>query len=200
MLLKALPAVTLCLLAVSTVQVRATEPTFRATERASALIKSCETPYPQKTPGGSCVDSFFDFGAIARGALASHQHALGPTRYAKCVQAFTQVLRARARGASAALGSAKVDTASLKSSDPSAVPLLIHDEKEQEVRHITLCWEAKGAQPQVVDVRLEEASIVLDYRNQFARILKKNGPDALLHKIQERVPKQSAPSPTRVSH
>ncbi len=59
---------------------------------------------------------------------------------------------------------------------------------EQDLEtNVTFVWQDIGGQWQITDVDFDGVSFVKDYQNQFGKIIKKEGPEALLKKLASKL-------------
>ncbi len=146
--------------------------------RSDAVKKANRDVYKQ-------LDAFFDRDALTAEAIAPYKAQFAAPQMAKYVQLFWELIRLVAypdalRGATwtAKAGPAQADQADV----------IVHARKEAEdlETDVTFHWQQSKGQWLVADVRFDGASLVADYRNQFGKILAKDGVAGLLKKLQSR--------------
>ncbi len=131
------------------------------------------------------LDAAFDRDALTAEAVAPYKSQFTAAQLVKYSQLFWELIRLVAypdalRGAT---WSAKAGTQQGDSAD-----VIVHARKEAEdvETDVTFHWRRGKDGWLVHDVSFDGASLVADYRNQFGKILNKDGVAGLLRKLQTR--------------
>lgn len=166
-------------------------------DRTTGLIQAflAVKPAPaENTKTFAALDGFLHRQALLDGALGPHAKALSAEQRAKFDADFWALLRRIAYPDSGTFfRTAKHSITKATPGDPSTVVLHARVEKDDLETDITFVWKANGDALQLVDVSFDGASLLIDYQNQFGRIIAKKGVDGLLAVIAERLAKLEAP-------
>jgi ABC-type transporter MlaC component len=132
------------------------------------------------------LDGFFDFDAFVDGAIETSKAKLSKAQLGRYRKLFRSVVRKVAFPDSGAfLGRAR-----LTYGEPRAVTggadldLTAEDPKVGVTTKVTFHW--RGSPLRIIDVDFDGDSLVQVYRNQFARIVDKDGPEELLRRLAEK--------------
>lgn len=135
------------------------------------------------------LDDFYDFHTLASEPLEPHKAKLTAAQQAKIKPMFEELLRLVAypksgmflRGAAYQIkaGPTENDT-QMDAADPK------QDFKTSIVFH----WKNENGTWRIVDVSFDGASLIQDYKNQFGRIISKEGGDGLVKKLSSRLEKE----------
>lgn len=164
-----------------------------ARARTQALI---DTVRLVKKDGGKAnekvygqLDGFLGFDAVMEGALAERADRFTPAQRKEFDSIFRNLLREQAYPNSGKLFTdAEVKLLGAKSrGEATVVTLEAYVKAEDLYMEVALHWKEIDGALRVVDVDFDGDSLVLDYRNQFASILDKEGADGLLAKVRERL-------------
>lgn len=138
------------------------------------------------------LDGLFDFEALTRAPLAGHADKLNGKQRERFYRAFGKVVRSAARqsGRDLAKGDPEVRYVGRVPQGAKSEVHIARPEDDVDLR-VAFIWRAGAKSWQVVDVELDGASMVQDYHNQFGRVLKKDGAEALVRKVETRSQKST---------
>lgn len=164
-----------------------------AKKRTEALIAA----FGRVKPGGEAanaalfreLDGFLAFDVLIDAALATRADRFTAAQRASFEQTFRTLLREMAYpNAGRFFGEAKVRIAGAKPAEGGAVVRIdAYVPKEDLDTVVGVHWKEIDGALRIVDVDFDGDSLVLDYRNQFAAIIDKEGADGLLRKVQEKL-------------
>lgn len=164
--------------------------------RTMGLIQAflaVEAPPADNTGRFATLDGFLHREALLAGALGPHAKGLSAAQRAKFDADFWALLRRIAYPDSGTFfRTAKYQITQVKPGDPSVVVIHARVPKDDLETDIAFKWKANGDALQIVDVTFDGASLLIDYQNQFGRIIAKKGVDGLLAVIADRLAKLSA--------
>lgn len=131
------------------------------------------------------LDATFDRDALTAAAIAPYKTQFSAAQLGTYAQVFWELIRLVAypdalRGAT---WSAK---AGAQQGDEAAVVVHARKEAEDVETDVTFHWHKVKELWLVRDVSFDGASLVSDYRNQFGKIIGKDGANGLLKKLQAR--------------
>lgn len=133
------------------------------------------------------LDDLFDFEQLTQAPLAGHAARLSPSQRKRFARAFGSVVRRAARQSGKDLGKGSPQLAFLGRTAQGAKSEVHVVRPEEDVDlHVAFVWRTGAKRWRVVDVELDGASMVQDYHNQFGRVLKKEGPEGLVKKVEAR--------------
>lgn len=130
------------------------------------------------------LDGFFAWDTLAKAPFTPHQDKLSEAQLARLRAAFRETVRWVAYPDSGDF----FRKARWKVEGTSGTDVTLHaslPEEDVETR-VTFHWRRQGDALRIVDVSFDGASLVLDYANQFGRIIAKNGADDLVRRLEER--------------
>lgn len=135
------------------------------------------------------LDDFFDYDRITSEPIAPHRKSLNAEQLKKFTVEFRELIRLVAYPQSGAfLRQAKVTVKKGKAQGKVADVEMDATAPEQDVEtHVLFRWDDKGTTWRIIDASFDGSSMVKDYQNQFGRIIKKDGADALLKKISTKL-------------
>ena len=137
----------------------------------------------------AALDGYFDYDRLVDDPIAVHRAQLDAAQLARYRALFRELIRTVAypdaggffRDATWTLreeprGEGRVD-----------VHMAARVERKDLDTSVTFHWAARGGTLLLVDVSFDGDSLVADYRNQFGRILKKEGAAGLLSRLAKRL-------------
>jgi phospholipid transport system substrate-binding protein len=128
----------------------------------------------------------FDFEAMARGSLARHWQPLSPDQRKKFTELFTDLLEASYVGKIEAYGGEKVIYLPEKVEDDTVtVQSKIVSPRGTEIP-IEYRMRKDGDRWKAFDVKVENVSLVANYRTQFNQIITRSSFDDLMKKMQQK--------------
>ena len=138
------------------------------------------------------LDPFFAFDVMTLDTLLPHQDKLTIAERDDIAAIFREVLRYSSYFQTGAfLREAKYTlTQGVNQGDRFTVEMKAHVPKEDYDTTVVFFWENKHDALRVVDVSFDGVSLVTDYKNQFGRILDKEGPGGLKKKLETRLAEQ----------
>ncbi len=139
------------------------------------------------------VDTYFDLKGFSASAIAPHKAKFNTKQLQSFHETFMQLLRIVAYPKSGAF--MKDAKPTIKNVEPQnknvAVMVRGYSAADDFESHTTFVW-SKQKMWRIADVQFDGASLLQDYRNQFGRIVEKEGADGLLKKLQDRLAKEKA--------
>jgi phospholipid transport system substrate-binding protein len=131
------------------------------------------------------LDSFFDRDALTAEAIAPYKSKFAAPQLARYGELFWELIRLVAYPD--ALRGAKWST-KLGPQQGDLADVIVHARKEADdlETDVTFRWKHSGDNWRVYDVAFDGASLVSDYRNQFGKIIAKDGVPGLLKKLESR--------------
>lgn len=149
--------------------------------------------------GAPCaaVDTFFDYDTLSKQPIAPQLKKLSQAQTRRFMAAFASIIRntARSSGQSFCGDNVPKVAAARNSSRGTEVDVSVHDASEDVDNTMTFVWRSSKGKLAIVDLLLEGASLSQDYQNQFARIVGKDGAEALVRKVESRVSKATKSAP-----
>lgn len=135
------------------------------------------------------VVNSFDYESFATEAIKTHAAQLSSQQTAKYQQIFQALLKKTVhRQAGSALadtkytvGEAKIDGGKATVAVDATMP------KDDTQTSVVFTWRKKGEDWKIVDLSIDGGSLVRDYSNQFGRIIKRDGVEALLSRLDKRL-------------
>ncbi len=177
-----------------------------AQARTQAFVKAFEAvvPLPEGGPklddaqrkanlaAFAALDAFFDYDALLGAPLEPHAAAFKAGELERFKKDFRELVRLTAYPGSGAFfreaqwsAKAAPDQAGRK-----VVVVQARVEKEDLDMEIRFFWSPGPAGLRLVDVAFDGASLLQDYRNQFGRIIAKEGAAGLARRLAERLTEQ----------
>lgn len=130
------------------------------------------------------LDGFFAWDSLAQAPFAKHRDALSEAQLARLQSAFRDTVRWVAYPDSGDFfRKARWRVDKVAGNDVTLYASLPAEDVETRV---TFHWRKVGDALRIVDVSFDGASLVLDYANQFGRIIAKHGADDLVRRLEER--------------
>ena len=135
------------------------------------------------------ADAYFDFDRLTATAIAPHKKALSADQLARYHRDFTALIRLVAFPRSGAfVQQAKVELSPAAITGKKAdVAMHGHVPDDDIDTRIVFKWEDVGGEWRVTDVSFDGVSMVKDYQNQFGKLIKKDGVEGFLKKLQSRL-------------
>ena len=173
--------------------VSAGAPAFAATtsdlkSSTSHLLEQWTTKHNTATLPADVVASF-DYESFATEAIKPHAAQLNATQMAKYHQVFESLLKKTVhKQAGTALADTKYTVAEPKvAGDKATVDVSARVPKDETTTSVVFTWKKKGDDWKIVDLSIDGGSLVRDYSNQFGRIIKRDGVDALIARLDKRL-------------
>ncbi len=142
------------------------------------------------------ISQYFDLTQMTSDALRPHQKALGSALYNSTQQQFEKLVRLIAfRDAKSTFATMKYTMQTkLLANDRKKIITSIEAYVESEDLDIVVgaVWAPSGNQRKITDILIDGDSMVLDYNNQFARIIQNEGAEELATKISQRYAEEKA--------
>ncbi len=130
------------------------------------------------------LDDFFAWDVLAPAPFAKHRDALSEAQLTRLRSAFRDTVRWVAYPDSGDFfRKARWRVDKVAGNDVTLYASLPEEDVETRV---TFHWRPVGDALRIVDVSFDGASLVLDYANQFGRIIAKHGADDLVRRLEER--------------
>ena len=134
------------------------------------------------------IDAFFNFDRFVADALGPHRNKLNAEQLKRYNTAFRELVRLVAYPqAGVFLSGAEVK---IKETAAADVSMRAYVAKQDLESNVIFHWAGAGDNWQVVDISFDGASLTKDYRNQFGRIIDKDGAEGLLKKLEDRLKKE----------
>jgi len=137
----------------------------------------------------TAIDGYFDLDGIVAAAIEGREKAFDAKQLTRYQAAFKELLRLVGyRGAGRFVRKARwsVKEGGQKAGLAEVVVLAALPEDELEIE-VGFRWAGEGDKLRVRDVAFDGDSLTLDYRNQFGRILDKEGAKGLLDRLEKRL-------------
>lgn len=157
-------------------------------DRVIALLKDRSTPKPQRRQELlKLVERHFDFQEMARAALGFHWRGLSEPQRKEYVALFVAFLEdAYVNKIESYSGQPiQVLKATPLGDDQAEVNTNILQTGRDPVQ-INYVLKNTGGEWKVHDVNIDAVSIVANYRNQFSRVINRQGLDALMEELREK--------------
>ncbi len=132
----------------------------------------------------------FDYDQLTSAAIEPHKERFNNEQLQRYSKTFGDLLRRTVHTrAGQAIGKTDYKVSkSKKVGKNREVEVSAYLPDEDITTNVVFVWEqSKAAGWQVIDVRIDGASLVNDYRNQFGRMLGKDGVDGFIAKLQSRL-------------
>lgn len=143
----------------------------------------------QPSPLPPALAEIFDYSQLTDSAIEPHKGQFNSKQLNRYKSTFSDLLKRTVHTrAGAAIGKTdyKVsDARKVKSNREVTVSAYLPD--EDITTSVVFVWEKHAKGWQVIDVRIDDASLVSDYRNQFGRLISKEGVDGFLTKLASRL-------------
>lgn len=130
----------------------------------------------------------FDYKALTASAIQPHRGRFSAKQLSRYSTVFGDILRRTVHTrAGAAIGKADYKIAKSETkAKTTEVEVSAYLPEEDITTDVIFVWQQHRSW-QVVDVRIDGASLVADYRNQFGRMITKNGVDGFISTLQRRL-------------
>ena len=136
------------------------------------------------------LDAFINFEVFIGSTIDSHKSAFKPAELKEFKQLFRELIREIAYGSSGSfLKEAELSYKLLKNEGAKMdVQLHTYLKKDDMETDVTFHWVKNNlGVPGIVDVSFDDEPLVMEYRNQFAKIIKKRGVAGLLEKMRAKL-------------
>ncbi len=135
------------------------------------------------------LDEYFDYATLTSEPLAPHQAKVSEAQRAKIQPLFQELIRLVAFPKSGSfLKEAKLTVkAGKQQGDAAEVEMHASLAKEDFETTVIFRWQEKAGFLRIVDVSFDGSSLVKDYKNQFGRIIDKDGAEGLIKKMSTRL-------------
>lgn len=136
----------------------------------------------------SRLDRFFDFNTLTSKAIEPHLDHLNKEQTKRFKAVFKKLIRlsSYARSGSFLDGA---DYTLKRTDDPMSIALDAYVPAEDYETTVVFHWAKRGDDLKLIDTSFDGSSLVRNYQNQFGRIIKKEGVEGLLTKLQDRLDK-----------
>lgn len=150
----------------------------------SGIDEDAAAPLPPE------LADIFDYDQLTESAIEPHRKQFTAEQIGRYTKIFGDLLRRTVHArAGSALGKTDYKVAkSKKKGKATEVEVSAYLPDEDITTRVVFVWERASAW-QVVDVRIDGASLVADYRNQFGRMINKDGVDGFIAKLERRLAK-----------
>lgn len=161
----------------------------RAAERDKSLDAGSRA---QNLQAFSRLDGYFDYDHLVGDPIEPHEQALSAEQLARYRELFRELIRTVAYpDAGSFFRRAKWSLKEVDRGEGAVdVEMEAYDAKRDLNTNVTFHWRPRDGILRLADVSFDGDSIVKDYMNQFGRILKKEGPEGLLSRLQKRLDAQ----------
>lgn len=131
----------------------------------------------------------FDYEVFATEAIKPHASALTPAQTTKYHQVFEALLKKTVhRQAGTALADTKYTVNEAKVAGNNAtVDVTARMPKDDTQTSVIFTWTKHADDWKITDLSIDGGSLVRDYSNQFGRIIKRDGADALIARLEKRL-------------
>lgn len=135
----------------------------------------------------------FDYSQLTDSAIEPHKGQFNATQLGRYKEIFSDLLKRTVHTrAGAAIGKTDYQVSkSKKVKGVREVKVSAYIPEEDINTDVVFVWEQHSVGWQVIDVRIDDASLVTDYRNQFGRLINKEGVDGFLSKLERKLEKTS---------
>ncbi|MEO0814491.1 MAG: ABC transporter substrate-binding protein [Myxococcota bacterium] len=131
----------------------------------------------------------FDYDELTDSAISPHKKQFNDKQLGRYSKTFGNLLRRTVHArAGRAIGKTDYKVAkSKKAGKNREVEVSAYLPDEDITTSVVFVWEQTKLGWQIVDVRIDDASLVNDYRNQFGRMIGKDGVDGFITKLERRL-------------
>jgi ABC-type transporter MlaC component len=170
---------------------------FKAVESPAKGEKATAAEAAANRPRFEALDGFFDYDAIVNGAIVGREASFSADQLKRYRASFRDVIRAVGypgggrffkRAAFTVRGGADKEGLGETVIDASIAD-------EDFTVAVLFRWKKIGDHLRVTDVAFDGDSLVLDYRNQFGRILDKEGAAGLVQRLEKRLAEETSAQP-----
>lgn len=175
----------LALLATSAVAVDAQ----LAAKRTTLMFDTIKAYKDNDDSSSKAIDAFINFDHIIDESIRPHRAKFSAGQASE----FKRLLLELARKVAYPRGSNFLNTTRLKfvgkkgGDTQAVVTYSVHIEKDDIDMDVGYIWQKFGANVMLADVSFDGDSLVKDYQNQFGRIIEKDGVDALIKKVKDKL-------------
>ena len=148
--------------------------------------KALDTP-TRREKIRALVNSRFYFRAMSQRTLARNWKKASPEQQKEFVSLFSNLLENTYIGRIEAYTDERIDYLREKNKSPKRSIVYTHIVTKSADIPINYKLAKKGDQWLIYDVVIEEVSLISNYRSSYAEIIKKDGMDALLAKMKEKL-------------
>jgi phospholipid transport system substrate-binding protein len=157
------------------------------------VAKEGETLTPAEREANKAVykrlDEFYDFHTIASAPLAPHKAQLTAAQQAKIVPMFEELLRLVAYPRSS-LFLSDANYSIKPTAKPEDVQMDASAPEQDLKTSVIFHWKNERGNWRIVDVSFDGVSLIQDYKNQFGRIISKEGGEALVKRLANRLDRE----------
>ncbi len=135
------------------------------------------------------IDAYFDMETMMKSALAPNLDKFSPAELKSVTRDFAQIVRSLAYPGSGKFFDRAKYTMSgpFNNGDRSDVRMDVLEQGKDWETEVTYHWEMKNGKWMIVDASFDGDSLVVDYRNQFSRIIEQDGKDGFRNKLSEKL-------------
>lgn len=167
---------------------------FKTVEAPEKGQKATPAMAAANRPRFEALDGFFDYDSIVGGAIAGREKSFTTDQLKRYRASFRDVIRAVGYPGGGRFFKRATFTvrggADKEGQGETTVDAAIADEDFTVA--VTFRWKRIGDRLRVVDVAFDGDSLVLDYKNQFGRILDKEGAAGLVQRLERRLAEETA--------
>ena len=143
------------------------------------------------------LDQFIDFKALAEAPLSNYKNSFSSRDLRKIQGHFREAMRLVAyQKASILLNEAELTFRPTPTPPSNDVTVDLYVESEDLEMELVFHWGKQAKKLVLIDMSFDGESLVEDYKNQFGKVIKTEGPKALMAKLEKRlkeVKKKSRP-------
>jgi|GEM_PF-1633148 len=168
--------------------------TFKAVEAPAKDQKATPAQAAANKPRFEALDGFFDYDSIVGGAIVGREKAFNADQLKRYRASFRDVIRAVAYpGGGRFFQRATFTVRAGDDKDGTSAAVVDAAIADEDFTVAVLFrWKKVGDHLRVVDVAFDGDSLILDYRNQFGRILEKEGAAGLVQRLEKRLAEETA--------
>lgn len=179
----------------ATVRTKGLIETFKSVRKAEQGATLTSDDRTANRAAFAALDGYFDYQRLVDDPMAPHVAQLDAAQLQRYRQLFRELIRTVAYPDAGGFFRDAVWTLREKPRGGGRVDVQMaaHVPRKDLDTNVTFHWEPRDGGPLLlVDVSFDGDSIVADYRNQFGRILKKEGPAGLLSRLEKRLTDERA--------
>lgn len=167
--------------------------TFKAVHRSEGAPLTPEEQR-QNQVALAALDGYFDFDRLVGDPMAPHEGKLDAPQLRRYREVFTELIRTVAwSNAGGFFREATWTLREVETAGGADVHMAARVPRKDLDTDVIFHWRTRGDGPLLlVDVSFDGDSLVADYRNQFGRILEREGAAALISRLERRLDEERA--------